>query len=726
MPSIQEPAPPLHGHPKDVTLRSIAGWQLDKEQQPDFAVELPKLQRGFVWEPTKVMDLWDSILRGFPIGSMMISSIDTEAGEPKSGITRYWLLDGQQRATSIAIGHYNPWKIQKAEPSMWRLKSSPLLWLDLSLEPREWDLKMFFSFLVTQSHPWGYNRDGGVIPWAKRREAREAFGLSDNYTGADLNQCFPWDAAFPVPLGVILEVANREGITDEKRCWSELGKSLDGLPESWKRRFGYRLNESAPPRFESVFKGVRRVPTLRVHLNVLSRDAAENDVNTDDDNSLLFVRLNTGGVVLGGEELIFSLFKSAFGEAKDAVENCSAGFMQPSKLFGLLVRLAAAKIEPAKLSRPVTLRDFKREIRGDSHLKNELKELIHHRAEGLMQAAREILCGSSESVPDFCLPEAVATRAINESPDIFLALLYWLDNGGRVEPGSEEHRQLLGRFTALSWFLPGNAKAKQEALRDWVEAAGKDIAGCLWSGQSLRFLFTREDLFVPAFPPPELLEPFLVHGVLEVQPYKYEKLAATDGNSDLWKAYTFLLAQQDADVSSEQLREGNLMALLNRLWGRRAMLLYAQRKFIRTQFKEFGQWELTLQDSNCPWDWDHIYPSAYRRWDVNEVYKDWHDTIGNFRAVGLSENRSDGCNWPTQKLADEVSRFSGNGDSTPSFITHAIWEEMKTIPHNHSAIKDDGTALRMCSIVLKRMISIYAEWHKELRIAHLMEDIRGA
>ena len=38
----------------------------------------------------------------------------------------------------------------------------------------------------------------------------------------------------------------------------------------------------------------------------------------------------------------------------------------------------------------------------------------------------------------------------------------------RVEPGSEEHRQLLGRFTALSWFLPGNAKAKQEAENEFT------------------------------------------------------------------------------------------------------------------------------------------------------------------------------------------------------------------------------------------------------------------
>ena len=728
MPSIQEPAPPLPDPPKEVTLRSIAGWQLDKEQQPDFAVELPKLQRGFVWEPAKVMDLWDSLLRGFPIGSMMISGVDADAELAESGVARYWLLDGQQRATSIAIGHYNPWAQQQAGPSMWSLKSVPLLWLDLLAEPREWDVKMFFSFLITQSHPWGYNRDGGVIPWKKRWEAREAFVLSDNYTGADLSQCFPWEAVFPVPLGILLEVANREGVNNERMFWSELGKILGDLdvPKPWKNRFGCQLNKSAPENLERAFTGLRRITKLHVHLNLLRREATENDVNTDDDNSLLFVRLNTGGVVLKGEELIFSLFKSAFEGAKDAVEKCSAGFMQPSKLFGMLVRLAAAGIEPAKLARPVTLREFKREIRGKSDLKDQLKELIDHRAERLMQAARDILCGSGEAVPGFCLPEAVATRTINASPDIFVALLYWLDKGGRVEPGSEEHRQLLGRFTALSWFLPGNAKAKQEALWAWVEAAGTDVAGRLWSGECLHFLFTRENLFVPAFPTPDLLEPFLLHGVLEVQPYNYENLAASNQNPALWESYDFLPAGQDVAGNPELRKQANLMAFLSHLRPRREMLLYAQRDFIRTHFKEFGQWELMLKDSNCPWDWDHIYPSAHSRHNVNHVYKDWHNSVGNLRAIGLSENRSDGCDWPTHKLADEIGQFNGKDDSTPSFITQPIWEEMQTIPHNHNAIKSDETALKMCAIVLKRLVTIYEEWHKELRIAHLMKDIRGA
>ena len=48
------------------TLEEIAKWELNPEHS---GVELPSIQRGFVWKPKQIEDLWDSILRGYPIGS---------------------------------------------------------------------------------------------------------------------------------------------------------------------------------------------------------------------------------------------------------------------------------------------------------------------------------------------------------------------------------------------------------------------------------------------------------------------------------------------------------------------------------------------------------------------------------------------------------------------------------------------------------------------------------
>jgi uncharacterized protein with ParB-like and HNH nuclease domain len=81
---------------KSFNLEDISNWQLDSTTSE---VELPPLQRGFVWKVNQIETLWDSLLRGFPIGSFLLSQ--TEDG-------KLFLLDGQQRATSIALGFYNP------------------------------------------------------------------------------------------------------------------------------------------------------------------------------------------------------------------------------------------------------------------------------------------------------------------------------------------------------------------------------------------------------------------------------------------------------------------------------------------------------------------------------------------------------------------------------------------------------------------------------------------
>ena len=38
-------------------------------------VEIPAMQRGLVWAPNQVELLWDSILRGFPIGAFVFTPI---------------------------------------------------------------------------------------------------------------------------------------------------------------------------------------------------------------------------------------------------------------------------------------------------------------------------------------------------------------------------------------------------------------------------------------------------------------------------------------------------------------------------------------------------------------------------------------------------------------------------------------------------------------------------
>ena len=269
----------------------------------------------------------------------------------------------------------------------------------------------------------------------------------------------------------------------------------------------------------------------------------------------------------------------------------------------------------------------------------------------------------------------------------------------------------------------GNARAKQEALKAWVAAAGEDIVGHLWSGACLRVLFTRTELAIPVLPAPQQLQDILLKGVLEAETYEYENLADYTPAS-FWDGYAFIPGAHEETAEIRKQRMGaNLMSFINRLWPCRTMLLYAQRDYIRKRFVTCGQWELNLQDTNCPWDWDHIYPSASGLHDVDKIYRDWHNTIGNLRVEGLSENRRDGCNTPTEKL------ILTDGEGTPGWrnsgITKEIWKEMQSMEYLPNAIKNPALARKICAILLKRMVSIYGEWHGQLQIGPLMEEIRS-
>jgi hypothetical protein len=70
-------------------------------------IALPEIQRPFVWTPTKVRELFDSMYRGFPVGSLMLwvtpDATSTKAiglGE-KQRPASLLVVDGQQRLTSL-------------------------------------------------------------------------------------------------------------------------------------------------------------------------------------------------------------------------------------------------------------------------------------------------------------------------------------------------------------------------------------------------------------------------------------------------------------------------------------------------------------------------------------------------------------------------------------------------------------------------------------------------
>ena len=73
-------------------------------------IGLPDLQRPFVWRDNKVRELFDSMLKGYPIGYIMLweSPVDYESKKSAIGDNsktyeepKELVIDGQQRLTSL-------------------------------------------------------------------------------------------------------------------------------------------------------------------------------------------------------------------------------------------------------------------------------------------------------------------------------------------------------------------------------------------------------------------------------------------------------------------------------------------------------------------------------------------------------------------------------------------------------------------------------------------------
>ena len=153
-------------------------------------VTLPPLQRGEVWRPRQIEMLWDSLIRGFPIGFFLLAPYgqhDPNQGSRegryaakyneadfshKDGEQCYHLLDGQQRWNAITLGFVNVWEPNSVVPA-----DLDALWVDLDEHEGITDGREFIFRVVTRSHPWGYqlNDPSQRLSAQHRREALEAY-----------------------------------------------------------------------------------------------------------------------------------------------------------------------------------------------------------------------------------------------------------------------------------------------------------------------------------------------------------------------------------------------------------------------------------------------------------------------------------------------------------------------------------------------------------------------
>ena len=211
---------------------------------------------------------------------------------------------------------------------------------------------------------------------------------------------------------------------------------------------------------------------------------------------------------------------------------------------------------------------------------------------------------------------------------------------------------------------------------------------------------------------PSLLREYLIQNIVEGK-VTWEKLYPGPES--------IIVSEYRQIFNTEDGPENEITVLANSIWHNfiskliwnRSLLLFVQRNYINTNFRDFNQME-NLEDTNTPWDWDHIYPSSwiYRKQNINLNTKHWNNSVGNIRALALEENRSENDSLsPSHRLAElkvqEQSFINENDWCYWSKITERINEGNSEMIQTH------------LSAVINRLCNIYEEWYSTLNIGEL-------
>ena len=639
------------------TLDEISEWHTKSDQ-----VKIPDIQRGFVWRPLQIETLWESLLRGLPIGSFIFHK--TEEGV-------YDILDGQQRATAIALG-------VKGNKKIWKMKHESMLWLDLGNEEEPCTFR-----LITKFHPWGYQRKGNRVNLilGDKQNAYDFFNEKVKVEYDKLleeDRCWPYDAYLPVPFHHLISFAKED-------------RSFQGLIEDVKKEYPRLRNkyiessddyieklENMEKGIEGIKKDIQKVLSIKIPTIIFSPKPQESEFkyssNIDPDPiEALFVRINSAGTPLAGEELIYSIYKAIEGNLSK-IEDLKIEFVKNSKIVALSSLIARANILKEKNKEPslpgrINVRNFRIWMKEGSDFNAELDIFIKESCEKTFDQGKEILL-YDENTNDFGLPNILLSKMAESAHQIFFVLLYRLHNYGEKEFDSIKNdedlrKRVVGKMT--SWFLFGkgkNLKDHRACLVKIWEKIHEEDARKFWSNKG--FFLQDEDEIMLTLPSPDCLK--------------------------------------------KQLQEKRWSTFLSKTKWNRSLLLYGQRRYIESLI-ESDKWSI-----ETPWDWDHIHPQNKIRGqgfnkEEHKKLKEWHNSIGNLMALDFPTNRS--CrDKKTTKKFEEIKEFGLEN----FFVEESKGDVWDT---ENNDLKLPNKAKELQEIIQDRYCRIYRHWYETLEIGKL-------
>jgi uncharacterized protein with ParB-like and HNH nuclease domain len=266
------------------SLRKIVAFLNDPDEDGGFW--LPNIQRPFVWSEDQICRLFDSILREYPISTLLIwktrspirrrKFIDNYRPEYANELSRFYVpeddkkkclvLDGQQRLQSLYIGLCGSYEGRELHLD---ILSGEIAAPD--------DIKYKFKFLESSATEF---------PWLKFKDL-----VSSQKTSLGLAQQVIRNA------GRELSEAEQDRVAEHVALIFKAFHADDGI--------GYQ-----------------------------ELDSTENtDLYTEEDVVEIFIRANSGGTRLGKSDLLFSLLASSWEKADENMEELLADLNRHGFLF---------------------------------------------------------------------------------------------------------------------------------------------------------------------------------------------------------------------------------------------------------------------------------------------------------------------------------------------------------------------------------------------------------
>lgn len=601
----------------------IANWT-----SKDSIVTIPALQRGLVWKPGQVELLWDSILRGFPIGSFMLSDVVEKGLHEK-----YYLMDGQQRYNAISIG-FNTVENARA-----------VLWIDLAPPTVKNSTRVYWIKATTIPHPWGFKNDDDCsrLNTAEKRGAIDTFELYGNIYNREfsLEETWPIEANCPIPLWCLLEA-------------SKVAREADGFLLKTKElfsasNFAYRKKIDYSEdvcRYikQSLFPVFLALKDYRIICNHLPKNVMESEIMSDSAEQttleVLFTRLNTGGTTISKDDLNYSAIKAYWPSIKAINDELAEKYMSPSKLVMLAFRLALTDQGDDSLKNELTIKQI-RSLAKKQTERDKIECLYNRHLKDILKRIDEWLGVSSNEL--LRTPSILRTTIARNSPDVYLLLMYFAYKD-IISPIDLTASQIKALAFSLHWFSNDKRGSVQEIFRRCKDGVNLTNA---------RKGISR-----------------LMHDYKLLHIYNPTEVATFINRieeSPNWRIWNSIPAP--AHEFFDRL-------FWNHNAESREMLLYAEREYINSHFSNYDPARQDMwAEYNRPWDFDHIIArnridrkqGGFRGYD-----KVWLDSIGNFAAISYESNRSknDGNDYSEYNENIDALAYDNGVESFPYEITY--------------------------------------------------------